>query len=233
MLESLPNAAVVARQNRAFMHRAVRHLAAEHGVRQFLDIGTGIPTSPNLHEVVQGVAPESRVVYTDNDPIVLVHSRALHISSPEGRTAYIPGDLCDPDAILGHPELSGTLDLSRPVALTLVAVLHWLPKDVDPFPIVRRIMDALPAGSHLALTHVTDDFAAAAVQQVSDGLKAKGSSHINGRSRQEVAAFFDGMELLEPGLTVVQRWRPEPAEAGTDTPGDTDIPLYAGVARKG
>lgn len=233
VLDALPNAALIARQNRAFMHRAVRHLAAETGIRQFLDIGTGIPTPPNLHEVVQAVAPDSRVVYADNDPIVLVHSRALHVSDPQGKTAYIQGDLCDPQGILDHPELTGTLDLSRPVALTLVAVLHWLPKEHDPYAIVKHLMDALPAGSCLALTHVTNDFQPAAIQQVADDMEAKGS-HVNGRSKAEVERFFDGMELMEPGLEVVQRWRPDSVDVGAEAGGlgDTDIPLYAGVARK-
>ena len=230
-LAALPSAATTARQNRAFMHRAVRFLAAEAGIRQFLDIGTGIPTSPNLHEVVQEIAPESRVVYTDNDPIVLAHSRALHISRPEGRTTYIQADLCEPESVLGHPELLRTLDLTRPVALTLVAVLHWLPTDSDPYRIVARLLDALPAGSHLALTHATGDFEPAALREVSEQFRAKGS-HVNVRSKDEVLRFFDGLELAEPGLQVVQRWRPDHADVGADAIGDTDIPLYAGLARK-
>lgn len=230
-LAALPSATTTARQNRAFMHRAVRFLAAEAGIRQFLDIGTGIPTSPNLHEVVQEIAPESRVVYTDNDPIVLAHSRALHISRPEGRTTYIQADLCEPESILGHPELLRTLDLNRPVALTLVAVLHWLPADSDPYRIVARLLDALPAGSHLALTHATGDFEPAALREVSEQFRAKGSQ-VNVRSKDEVLRFFDGLELAEPGLQVVQRWRPDHADVGADAIGDTDIPLYAGLARK-
>ncbi|AXK33325.1 SAM-dependent methyltransferase [Streptomyces armeniacus] len=231
LLVSLPNAATIARQNRAFMHRVARHLVAEEGIRQFLDIGTGIPTSPNLHEVTQRIAPESRVVYADNDPIVLVHSRALHHSSPEGRTAYIQGDLCEPASILEHPELLQTFDLTRPVAVTLIAILHWLPKGEDPYEIVGGILDRLPSGSCLALTHVTDDFEPAAMREATDGLKA-GGSNVEARTRDEVLRFFDGMELLEPGLEVVQRWRPDPVDVGSDALGPTDIPLYAGAARK-
>ncbi len=230
-LATMPNAGMTARQNRAFMHRAARYLVTEAGIRQFLDIGTGIPTSPNLHEVVQTVAPSARIVYADNDPIVLTHSRALHTSHPEGRTAYVPGDLCDVDGILSDPTLRETLDLSRPVALTLVAVLHWLPGDRDPYAIVGRLMDALPSGSFLALTHITDDFTPAAVREISDNFKRTGS-HVNARTKAEVERFFDGLELVEPGVQVIQRWRPDDVEVGLPTPGDTEIPLYGGVARK-
>ncbi|MEU1624762.1 SAM-dependent methyltransferase [Streptomyces sp. NPDC020096] len=231
-LLALPNAALIARQNRAFMHRAARYLAAEAGLRQFLDIGTGIPTPPNLHEVVQAVAPRSRVVYVDNDPIVLTHSRALHTSHPEGRTAYVHGDLCHPDDILGNPELTRTLDLGQPVALTLVAVLHWLPKEHDPFAIVARLLDALPQGSFLALSHVTDDFEPEALDEVVQDFQRNGST-VNARSKDEVAAFFKGLELVEPGIEVVQRWRPDPADIEAGSLADTDVPLYGAVARKG
>lgn len=230
-LAALPSAGVMARQNRAFMQRAARYLATEAGVRQFLDIGTGIPTSPNLHEIVQSVAPRSRVVYADNDPIVLAHSRALHTSHPDGRTAYIQADLCDPESILQNPQLLATLDLSRPVALTLVAVLHWLPSQHDPYTIVGALLDALPSGSYLGMTYVTDDFEPAALEEVSDNFQAKGS-HVNARSKAEVLRFFDGLDLVEPGLDVVQRWRPDPTDLGGNAFGDTDIALYAGVARK-
>ncbi|MFJ8673139.1 SAM-dependent methyltransferase [Streptomyces sp. NPDC093589] len=231
-LAALPNAAAIARQNRAFMHRAARYLAEEAGVRQFLDIGTGIPTSPNLHEVVQSVAPRSRIVYADNDPIVLAHSRALHTGHPEGRTVYLPADLCQPEAIIEDGELRATLDFDRPVALTLVAVLHWLPAEHDPYAIVSRILDALPSGSFLALTHVTNDFEPAALEEVADTFQAEGSQ-VNARSKADVLRFFDGLEMVEPGLQVVQRWRPERTDLGADAFGDADIPLYAGVARKG
>lgn len=227
----LPNAADVARQNRAFMHRVVRYLAEEAGIRQFLDIGTGIPTPPNLHEVAQSIDPASRIVYADNDPIVLVHSRALHTSHPEGRTAYIQGDLREPESILGHPDLLATLDLTRPVALSLVAVLHWLPKDPDPYAIVARLVGALPSGSYLALSHGTNDFQPAAIREVAEDFESKGSD-VNARSKDEVLRFFDGLELVEPGLQVVQKWRPDPLDIGARTIADTDIPLYGGVARK-
>ncbi|WP_327191529.1 SAM-dependent methyltransferase [Streptomyces xinghaiensis] len=231
LLETMPVAGLVAHQNRAFMHRAVRYLAREAGVRQFLDIGTGIPTSPNLHEVVQDADPACRVVYTDNDPIVLAHSRALHESTPEGRTAYIEADLCDPDGILEHPRLRATLDFGQPVAVTLVAVLHWLPERADPYGIVARLLRDLPPGSHLVLSHATNDFEPAMLKQVSDNFKAKGSN-VTPRSKDEVRRFFDGLDLVDPGLQVVQRWRPDPVDVGAETLSDTDIPLYVGVARK-
>ncbi|KUL38867.1 methyltransferase [Streptomyces sp. NRRL F-4489] len=230
-LAALPNAAMIARQNRAFMQRVARHLAAEAGIRQFLDIGTGIPTSPNLHEIVQAIAPESRIVYADNDPIVLAHSRALHTSHPAGRTAYIQADLCHPGEILRDRTLCRTLDFSQPVALTLIAVLHWLPAEYDPYAIVRELLDAFAPGSYLALTYVTADFEPAALREVSDTFEAKGS-HVNARTKQEVLRFFDGLELADPGLTVVHRWRPDPVDVGADALSDEDIPLYAGLARK-
>ena len=230
-LAVLPNAASTARHNRAFMHRVARHLAVRAGIHQFLDIGTGIPTSPNLHEVVQAVVPHARVVYAANDPIVLTHSRALHVSHPGGRTAYVHGDLCDPEAILASPELRETLDLERPVALTLVAVLHWLPRDQDPYDIVRRLTDRLAPGSYLALSHVTADFEHD-IDRISETFERTGSQ-VNARTRAEVARFFDGLELIEPGIEVVQRWRPEEGDPTLlDQVGDAQVPLYGGVARK-
>jgi hypothetical protein len=230
VVEHLPIARKTALENRAFMRRTVRHLA-EAGVRQFLDIGTGIPTPPNLHEVVQEIAPESRVVYTDNDPIVLVHSQALHTSHPSGRTAYIDGDLCEPDRIIEHPELVATFDLTKPVALTLLTVLHWLRADADPYAIVGRLLGALPSGSYLVISHVTADFDPPALGAVRSDLGERGSN-VTPRSKDQVGAFFDGLELLEPGLTLIEKWRP--ADAGVEpqaTAGEV-VPLYVGVARK-
>lgn len=229
----IPHTVAIARENRAFMHRVARYLAEEAGIRQFLDIGTGIPTSPNLHEIVQSVAPESRVVYVDNDPIVLTHSRALHTSHPSGRTAYVHGDLCSPDVILADPVLRATLDLGRPVALTIIAVLHWLPEEQDAYAIVRRLLDALPAGSYLAISHGTDDFAPDAARTVARDFRSAGAQTTS-RSRAEVVRFFDGLEIVEPGLQVVQRWRPADGPDGAlgRQLSDTDIPLYGGVGRK-
>lgn len=229
-LENVPIARKTAVENRDFMRRAVRHLA-EAGVRQFLDIGTGIPTSPNLHEVVQEVAPESRVVYADNDPIVLVHSQALHTSHPAGRTAYVDGDLCEPDRIIEHPQIQATFDLTKPVALTLLAVLHWLRPDADPYAIVNRLLEALPSGSYLAISHVTADFDPPALGALRSDLGERGSN-ITPRTKDEVARFFDGLELLEPGLTLIEKWRPTVAAVESQAEPGKIVPLYAGVGRK-
>ncbi|MEW2549479.1 SAM-dependent methyltransferase [Streptomyces sp. NPDC047002] len=234
-LANVPTAAVTAREGRAFMHRSVRHLAAEAGVRQFLDIGTGIPTSPNLHEIAQGIAPESRVVYTDNDAIVLAHSRALHTGTPEGRTAYIQADATDPEGILGDPLLRETLDLARPTALILSLLLHWLPDDADAYGIVRTLVGALAPGSYLMIAHVADDiFPTEQVGAVARDFRDSGGQ-MNPRNRAEVARFFEGMALVEPGIVVPQRWRPDtpPVEVGAPGagPGDGDVPVWVGLAR--
>ncbi|MYT32560.1 MULTISPECIES: SAM-dependent methyltransferase [unclassified Streptomyces] len=230
-LVSLPNAATIARQNRGFMHRAARYLAGEAGIRQFLDIGTGIPTSPNLHEVVQAATPEARIVYADNDPIVLAHSRALHTSHPDGRTAYIQADLGRPQDILRDATLRDTLDLGQPVALTLIAVLHWLPAERDAYAVVRELMDAFAPGSYVAMTYATADFEPQALREITDNFESKGS-HVRTRTRAEVLRFFDGLELVDPGLTVVHRWRPDPVEVGAGSLSDAELPLYAGLGRK-
>lgn len=230
VLENLPIARKTALENRAFMNRAVRYLA-QAGVRQFLDIGTGIPTSPNLHEVAQETAPESRVVYTDNDPIVLVHSQALHSSHPSGKTAYIDGDLCEPDRIIEHPKLLATFDLTKPVALTLLTVLHWLRAGADPYAIVSRLLGALPSGSYLVISHVTADFDPPALRAVKSGLGEKGSN-VTPRSKQQIRAFFDGLELIEPGLTLIEKWRPVVACVEPQATEGEMVPLYVGVARK-
>jgi hypothetical protein len=234
-LANVPTAALTAREGRAFMQRSVRFLAAEAGIRQFLDVGTGIPTSPNLHEIVQSVAPDSRVLYTDNDPIVLAHSRALHTSTPQGRTAYIQADAGDPDTILTSSVLRDTIDLSRPVALTLCLLLHWLPEDVDVHAVVRKLVGALAPGSYLMIAHVAADIVPpASVGAVSSGFRDRGQQ-MHPRSKAEVARFFEGMTLVEPGIVVPQRWRPgtDHIEVGDahSRPGDEDVPVWAGVAR--
>ena len=223
----MPQIMTSARANRAFMHRATRCLAADYGIRQFLDIGTGIPTSPNLHEVAQGVAPESRVVYVDNDPIVLVHARALLASAPEGRTAYIDADVRKPETILAAPRLAEVLDLTAPIALSLVALLHFIMDDEKPRDIVRYLVDALPAGSFLVMSHVTGDpdpqwVARCEQTYTNSGTPAKA------RSKEEFAAFFEGLDLIEPGIAMVSRWRPGTEEMVADI----EAPLYGAVARK-
>ncbi len=234
LVRLLPGARRTALENRAFMHRAVRAVIAE-GVTQFLDIGTGIPTQPNLHETAQGLVPSARVVYADNDPIVLVHSRALHASTPEGATAYVQADIREPDSILGHEELAATLDMTKPVALTLLTVLHWLPDSADPHDLVRRYIDALPSGSFLVISHITTDLDAKSVGDAAHSLNGQGSN-VQPRTRERVAAFFDGLDLIDPGLTLVEDWRPDtdsavPVLSGGEAPA-IPVPVYVGVARK-
>jgi hypothetical protein len=218
------------RSNRDVLRRIVRHLAAEEGIRQFLDIGTGLPTADNTHEVAQSVAPASRVVYVDNDPLVLAHARALLTSTPEGRTAYIDADLRSPDTILGSAELRDTLDLSRPVALLLIAVLHFIPGEGVVQPLVERLVDALPAGSFVAITHLTSDFLPPPVVERHEEMQRSGHSDFWMRGKAEVTDLFAGLDLLDPGVVPPTKWRPDP-----DTP-DYDLDVvngWVGVARKG
>ncbi|MEU5832820.1 SAM-dependent methyltransferase [Streptomyces diacarni] len=228
MVEVWPALPVHMRANRAFMLRASRYLARERGVRQFLDIGTGLPTSPNLHEVVQGAAPESKVVYVDNDPIVLNYAQALLTSTPEGRTTYIEADMRDPDAILGSAEFRDTLALDEPVALLVVGMLHFIHPGDDDHGLLSRLLDPLPAGSYLAATVGTADFAPEEVGRVAERYAAEGMPMAL-RTREEAAAFFDGLELVEPGLVQVHKWRPDP---GDEQVRDEDIAMYGALARK-
>ncbi|MEU3572817.1 SAM-dependent methyltransferase [Kitasatospora sp. NPDC036755] len=223
-----PSLPVSMRTTREFMRRSVRRLAEQYGVRQFLDIGTGIPTSPNLHEIVQAVAPEARVAYVDNDPIVLTHARALLAGTPEGRTCYLDADFRDPESIIGNPRLREVLDLAQPVALSLIAMVHFVPDEQDPQGIVRRLMDALAPGSFLALTVFTGDTDPVGVGGVGREYNARGIP-LQIRDRAETEAFFTGYELLDPGVALVHRWRPE---AGVAPVRDRDIAMYAGVAVK-
>lgn len=217
-----------ARQNRAFLHRAVRFLTGETGLRQFLDIGTGIPTSPNLHETAQNIAAETRVVYVDNDPIVLAHARALLTGTPEGRTAYLDADVRDPARILTAPALHEVLDLDRPLALSLVALMHFVPDDEEAYRVVGKLVDALPAGSYLAFSHATGDFNPAAATSA-ERYRATGVP-FRLRGHAEIARFFTGLNLIEPGITAVRRWRPDHPEATGDA--DTTSTFYGGVAYK-
>jgi hypothetical protein len=210
-------------------NRVTRYLAGEVGIRQFLDIGTGIPTSPNLHEVAQGIAPDVRVLYVDNDPIVLAHARALLTGTAAGRTAYLDADLRDPTKILGSAELAETLDLSRPVALSLIALFHFIPDSDDPYGLVRTHLDALPAGSYLALTNFTGDFAPEEAAHAVEVYQRRGIP-ARERTRAEVERFFDGLELVEPGVQAVHRWRAESPTAGDPT--DAQVSVYGAVAHK-
>ena len=223
-----PNLPISMRANRSFMIRAARHLATECGIRQFLDIGTGLPTTPNLHEVVQEVAPDSRIVYVDNDPIVLAHARALLTSTPEGRTAYLDADLQDPEAILASQQLRDTFDLDRPIAVSLIAVVLFIVEDAVVLDIIDRLMRPLPAGSMLALSTCTADSAPEEVGVAVAAYNANGIPMVT-RDRTEVERFFGGMELLDPGVVLVNHWHPDDQAAAVD---DAHVYMYGGIARK-
>ena len=225
-----PKVRLGALANRALLRRATTFLAREAGIRQFLDIGTGLPTADNTHEVAQAVAPATRVVYVDNDPLVMVHARALLTSSPEGRTAYIEADLGNPDEILAHPTLRDTLDLSQPVGLMLIAVLHFIHGHGAAAPIVRKLVDALPAGSFLVATHATQDFGTPEQQELYQRILEEGKSDVWTRSKGEFAGLFDGLELVEPGVVPASEWRPEP---GATIPARSDVNVWTAVGRKG
>ncbi|WP_369231994.1 SAM-dependent methyltransferase [Streptomyces sp. R21] len=213
-----------ARANRRFMHRSVRAVA-EAGIRQFLDIGTGIPTEPNLHQVAQDVAPESKVVYADNDPIVLRHAQALLQGSAEGRTDYVHADVRDPDTIL---RLAGeSLDFAEPVALSLVALTHYL--DDSAYDLLRKYVEVLAPGSYLILSQVTADLSPEAIEKAAENFRRSGTPFYP-RSITEFTHFFDGLELLGPGVIPVFGWRPEPEDVAAQLEGI--VPVYAGVARK-
>ena len=214
------------RANRAFLRRAVRYLAAECGVRQFLDIGTGLPTAGNTHEVAQAVAPDARVVYADNDPMVLLHARALLTSTREGTAAYLDADLRDTPAVLR--EASATLDFGEPVALMLLIILHLIPDADDPYGIVARLVAALPAGSYLVLSHPASDIRAAKMAEMTRRVNERMSGpKATMRDHAAITRFFDGLELLEPGVVQPQQWRPEP---GMLSP--PQVTAWSGVARK-
>ena len=213
-----------ARANRRFMHRSVR-VVAEAGIRQFLDIGTGIPTEPNLHQVAQDVAPESKVVYADNDPIVLRHAQALLQGSAEGRTDYVHADVRDPDTIL---RLAGeSLDFTEPVALSLVALTHYL--DDGAYDLLRKYVEVLAPGSYLILSQVTADLSPEAIEKAAENFRRSGTPFYP-RSITEFTRFFDGLEVLGPGVIPVFGWRPEPEDVAAQLEGI--VPVYAGVARK-
>ncbi|WP_433497438.1 SAM-dependent methyltransferase [Sphaerimonospora sp. CA-214678] len=222
-----PHIADVARHDRAFLRRAVRYLAGEAGIRQFLDIGTGLPTVDNTHEIAQRVTPDARVVYVDNDPLVLVHARALLTSSPEGVTDYIDADARDPDEILRSAER--TLDFTRPIGLMMLGVLNFVLDDDEARRIVRRLMSAVPPGSHLAVTHPTLEMGGEVNVAAMRFWNENAKPPITARTGAEIARFFDGLELLEPGLVACSRWRPEPADVGGEPP---LVPQYGALARK-
>ena len=221
-----PGIGEYARADRLFLGRAVRHLVEEAGIRQFLDVGTGLPTADNTHEVAQRIAPESRIVYVDNDPLVLAHARALLTSTPEGRTDYLDEDLRNVDAILEHA--SKTLDFSEPVALILLGVVIFIGEDDEAYGLVRTLMDRLPAGSHLVLSHTVTHPSMPDVDEAVKFWNEHGTPKLTQRTPADVTRFFDGFQLLEPGVVSCSRWRPE-HDNGAEP---EEVAMFGGGARK-
>jgi len=222
----VPDMPLIARLTRQFIADTVSKLAGD-GIRQFLDIGTGLPTADNTHEVAQRLAPDSRIVYVDNDPLVLAHARALLTSSPEGRTAYLDADLRDPAKILA--QAAQTLDFSQPVAVLLVAVLHFVQDSDDPYSIVTTLKDAVPPGSYLAILHGASDVGHKDMPEAQRRYNEQASARFNARDREHVGRFFDGLELTGPGLVNLSRWPQVTAGDGSDP---ADLAAYCGLARK-
>ncbi|MER7546262.1 SAM-dependent methyltransferase [Spirillospora sp. NPDC127506] len=230
--EAFPAIRVGARENRRFLLRGVRYLAAEVGIRQFLDIGTGIPTSPNLHEVVQGITPAARIAYVDNDPVVLAHARALMVSDPRGKVGYLDADVRRPAAIVGSRLIREVLDFGEPIALVLSAILHFIPDEEGPAEIVRTFVDALPAGSYVLATHVTPEHEPR-LRPASAGYREDGV-----RTQPRTAAEFErlvftrqGLRLVEPGVVLVSEWRRDPGDPPAPSP--AEVSAYGGLAVKG
>jgi hypothetical protein len=211
------------------LRRAVRFLAAEAGIRQFLDIGTGLPTTENVHEIAQRVTPGARVVYTDNDPLVLAHARALLTSSAEGRTAYVHADIRDPEAILSDPAVTGTLDFSQPVALMLVALLHFIPDADGPADIIATLLRALPPGSYLVASHVTAEHAPDSFNAVKGDYRVPGVAPQHRDSGEFARLAFSGLELVPPGVVLVSQWR---RDDDGPVPSPAEVSCYGGVGRK-
>jgi hypothetical protein len=227
-----PVALDIVEDNRAFLRRVVRFLAGEAGIRQFVDLGSGLPTQGNVHEIAQATAPDARVVYVDNDAMVVTHSRALLAGR---NTVAIEADLRDPDSVMEHPEVRQLIDFDQPIALLLLAILHFVPDDEDPFGVVARFRDALPAGSYLAISHGTRDIPArtdmspeamAEMGAKVERLYQLTTASLVTRTHAQVERFFDGFDLLDPGLVEIQLWRPDEADALL--PGG----FYGGVGRK-
>jgi O-methyltransferase involved in polyketide biosynthesis len=205
-----PDIVRLARADRAFLGRAVRYLVGEAGIRQFLDIGTGLPTADNTHEVAQRVAPECRIVYVDNDPLVLAHARALLVGTPQGATEYLDADLREPDAILRGA--ARTLDFTQPVAVMLLGVVHHVSDDDEAHAIVNRLLDGIPPGSYLVMAHSTNAVSGAAMDEAVRHWNEFGKPPMTLRTPKAIAGFFDRLDLLEPGVVSTSRWRPDPAD---------------------
>jgi hypothetical protein len=226
IVSMLPDVPILARASRVFLARGVRYLAGEAGVRQFLDIGTGLPTVDNTHEVAQRVAPESTIVYVDNDPLVLAHARALLTSAPGGTTAYINADLREPDTILA--KAAETLDFSRPVALMLMGIVEFLTDDDEAYQIVGRLVEALSPGSYLAMYDGTNVVHREASDQIMEVWNNAGNTPLVLRTPEQIGRFFDGLELVEPGVVSVSRWRPEAQPYGQPA----EVDAFGAIGRK-
>lgn len=224
--EMNPHIAEIARAARAFLVRAVTFLTREVGIHQFLDVGTGLPTANNTHEVAQSVAPESRIVYVDHDPMVLAHARALLVGTPEGATDYIDADLREPDKILR--EAANTLDFTQPTALMLMGILGHITDDDEAYAIVRRLLEALPSGSYLVLYDDTNVIHGESMDEMVRQWNESGQNPRVNRTPEKLERFFDGLELLEPGVVSVTRWRPDPARVGEIR----EVDDFCGVGRK-
>jgi hypothetical protein len=224
-VEAFPKAAPAMRANRAFLARAVRYLAGEAGIRQFLDIGTGLPSEDNTHDVAQAIAPSSRVVYVDNDPVVLLHAHAMLTGTTTGATGYIDADLRDPGKILRDAE--SVLDLSQPVAVLLFSILPFIEDDDGPYAIVDVLMSAVPEGSYLVVSHLAKDLFPKQMPAFAQALNKYSSVDVLLRDKSEVSRFFRGVELVEPGLVQVSQWRPRTAREG-----NTPAAAWGGVGRK-
>jgi hypothetical protein len=226
LIAQAPALPIMVRAQRALLARMVRYLVREAGVRQFLDVGTGIPSADNVHEVAQALAPESRVLYVDNDPIVLTYARALMKSTPEGRTAFVQGDVRHPADILEHPILPSVLDSTRPVALLLIGIVHHLRDDEAPYEVVRTLVDWLPSGSYLGVVTPSADFDPPMMSSLAATAERSGIPYIP-RSKAETERFFAGLELVDPGVAPILGWRPD------DEPADVNaVHGWAGLARK-
>jgi SAM-dependent methyltransferase len=225
-IQTYPDIVYSVRANRAFLARTVRYLAKDAGIRQFLDIGTGIPTANNTHEVAQSAAPGCSVVYVDNDPVVLAHARALLVSGEQGHTSYIDADLRDAGRILAEAAL--TLDFSQPVAIMLMAILQHIDDAEDPYRIVNTLLGAVPSGSYMVISHPAADIETEAMAQMAERLNKLMAEKVTFRTRAQVAGFFDGLELVEPGTVRVQQWRPS-----TEKEAKSPAALWGGMGRKG
>jgi O-methyltransferase involved in polyketide biosynthesis len=228
-LHGLPSGRIAARENRKFLGRAVRYLAAEAGIRQFLDLGSGLPTTDNVHEVAQRITPDAHVVYVDNDPMVLAHARALLSSTQEGRTIYIDADVRDPSAILDNPLTRGVLDFHEPVALMMVALLHFFSDEDKPWRIVSTLLEAMPAGSYIAATSLTAEHDREGVGRAVQAYRDAGLSVVPRDADDFARVAFQNLAMVSPGVVIVPDWRPDTFEP---RPSAAEVSCYGGIACK-